>query len=126
MMAGSLSLLGPDGPEIDFSLVDLDGEPPYLSDPLPISVSNTGDTALAGFKIFDANETGHLELSVDQKDWSESLTLRSILMPGQSKSLFARAVFSAEDEEGISKIRLSVHAQSVPVEVIHMIPVDGR
>lgn len=120
-MAGSLSVLGPDGPFIEFPLVDLDGDGPYHSDPVEVSLTNTGDTALAYVEIGDNNETGHLEISEDQLTWTASFGLPNVLMPGESKTLYVRAAFSEEDEEGMADIVLSYHARSIPVEAIHMV-----
>jgi hypothetical protein len=119
-MPGSLTVLGPDGPNINFSLVDLDGEAPYLSEMIDISITNTGDTALTHLEIGDAAETGHLELSVDRNIWTPSIGFNTVLMPGQSKSLYARASFSDEDEEGVSEIKIAAQARSVPVEVAQL------
>jgi hypothetical protein len=120
-MPGKISVLGPDGPSIEFPLVDLDGEAPFYSDSVELSVTNTGDTALAYLEVSDAAETGHLELSVDRSLWTASLGFNSVLMPGQSKSLYARAAFSEDDDEGVSEIRIAARAQSVPVEAVHMV-----
>jgi hypothetical protein len=120
-MPGRISVLGPDGPSIEFPLVDLDGEAPYYSDPVEISITNTGDTALAYLEVSDRAETGHLELSADRSLWTGSLGYNSVLMPGESKSLYARAAFSDEDDEGVSEIRIEAKAHSIPVEAVHMV-----
>jgi hypothetical protein len=120
-MAGAISIMGPDGPRPSFPIVQIDGMPPFLSEVIEIQIANVGDTALINVSIFDLHETGHLELSSTGRLWTDDLSLPSPLMPGESKSILARASFSETDGEGVSEIQIAAEAQSVPVEVVNMV-----